>query len=71
MADLISVITTKLFPFVMGLFAQAFSTITGNPLLLLPVCLSLFATCLFMAIGIIKRFGVRGASSGGRRRRRR
>lgn len=71
MADLISVITTKIWPFIIGLFTEVFGVITGNPLVFLPVCLALFASFVFFVISMIRRFGVRGASSGGRRRRRR
>ena len=70
MADIISVITTKLFPFILGLFTNVFDTLTGNPILFLPICLALFATGLFYVLSLVRKFGVRGASAGGRRRRR-
>jgi hypothetical protein len=70
MADLISIITTDLFPFIMGIFATIFSTITGNPLLFLPVCIAIAATGIFYVISLVRKFGVRGVSGGGRRRRR-
>ena len=69
MADLISVMTDNLFPYIMGIFSTAFSTITDNPVLYLPVLVSLAATVIFYVISLIRRFGVRGVGGGRRRRR--
>ena len=69
MADLISVMTDNLFPYIMGIFSTAFSTITDNPVLYLPVLVSLAATVILYVISLIRRFGVRGVGGGRRRRR--
>lgn len=70
MADLISVMTTNLFPYIMGIFSTAFDTITGNPVLYLPVLIGFAATVIFFVIGLIRRFGVKGMGGGRRRRAR-
>lgn len=45
-------------------------TITSNPLLYVPVLIALFGGVVMFAISILKRLGIRGVSSAGRRRRR-
>lgn len=72
MDTLITVMTDSLFPYIMGIFSTAFNTITGNPVLYLPVLVALASTVIFYVISLIRKFGVRGVSSaGGRRRMRR
>lgn len=71
MSTLISIMTDTIFPFIIGVFSDALNTITSNPILFLPVLLALCGTVIFYVISLIRRFGVRGASAGGRRRRRR
>lgn len=53
------------------MFSSIVTTITGNPLLYVPVLIALLGGLVMLAIGVIKRLGVRGVSSAGRRRRRR
>lgn len=53
------------------MFGSIVTTITGNPLLYVPVLIALLGGLVMLAIGIVKRLGVRGVSSSGRRRRRR
>ena len=53
------------------MFGSIVTTITGNPLLYVPELIALLGGLVMLAIGIVKRLGVRGVSSSGRRRRRR
>lgn len=69
MANLISVMNA-IFDYLISLFATVFTTITGNPVLYLPVLLALVASAIFYVISLVRRFGVRGAGGGRRRRRR-
>ena len=69
MADLVSVMTDSLFPYIMGIFSTAFSTITDNPVLYLPVLVSLASVVIFYVISLIRKFGVKGFGGGRRRRR--
>lgn len=55
----------------LSMFGSIVTTITGNPLLYVPVLIALLGGLVMLAIGIVKRLGVRGVSSTGRRRRRR
>lgn len=68
MAGLISVMES-IFDYVIGLFATVFSTITSNPILYLPILLALVGSAIFYVISLVRKFGVRGASGGRRRRR--
>lgn len=70
LANIVSLITDTVFPSVMTFFAKVFTTITGNAILYLPVLLALFATILFWVIRVVRKFGLRSATAGGRRRRR-
>lgn len=56
---------------VIGMFTNVITTITGNPLLYVPVLIAMLGTIVLFAIGVIRRLGVKGVSSSGRRRRRR
>lgn len=67
MADLITAMQA-IFTYLMGLFGDAFETITGNPILYLPILVALAGGAILSVIALIRRFGVRGV---GRRRRRR
>lgn len=54
------------------MFGSIVTTITGNPLLYVPVLIALLGALVMLSIGIVKKLGIRGvSSSGGRRRRRR
>lgn len=69
MTGLITVMNS-IFEYLIGLFGTVFSTITGNPVLYLPVLLALVGSAIFYVISLVRRFGVRGAGGGRRKRRR-
>lgn len=52
-------------------FGDCVDTIMSNPLLFVPVLISIAATIIFFGVGVFKRLGVKGVSSSGSRRRRR
>ena len=56
---------------VLSMFANMVTTITGNPLLYVPVLIALLGGLVMFAIAIVRKFGIRGISSAGRKRRRR
>lgn len=55
--------TGSVYDVLIGLFSNVISTITGNPLLFVPVLIALLAGLVFFAIRVIRKLGVRGASS--------
>ncbi len=62
----------KVFKLLLTMFANVIDTITGNPLLYVPVLLAILGTLVMFAIGVVRRLGIKGvSSSGGRRRGRR
>ncbi len=61
---------TTVYDTVLTMFGSMVSTITGNPLLYVPVLIGLLGGLVMFAIGVVRRLGVRGISSTGRRRRR-
>lgn len=67
--DVLSAMTT-VYETILTMFGSIVTTITGNPLLFVPVLFALFGGVAMFALGIVKRLGVRGVSSTGRRRRR-
>ena len=46
-----------------GLFSNVITTITGNPLLYVPVLIALLGGLVMFAIKVIRKLGVRGVSS--------
>lgn len=68
-SDVLSAMTT-VYETILTMFGSIVTTITGNPLLFVPVLFALFGGVAMFALGIVKRLGVRGVSSAGRRRRR-
>lgn len=62
---------TTVYDLIIGMFANVISTITSNPLIFVPVLIALLGGIVMFAIGVIRRLGVRGISSSGKRRRRR
>lgn len=62
---------TTVYDLIIGMFANVITTITGNPLIFVPVLIALLGGIVMFAIGVIRRLGVRGISSSGRRRGRR
>lgn len=69
-ADVFTAMST-VYTTLLTMFGSIVTTITGNPLLYVPVIIALLGGLVMLAIGVIKRLGVRGVSSAGRKRRRR
>ncbi len=46
-----------------GLFKNVITTITGNPLLYVPVLIALLGGLVMFAVKVIRKLGVRGVSS--------
>ncbi|MEE1321076.1 MAG: hypothetical protein UHM85_06025 [Acutalibacteraceae bacterium] len=69
-ADVFTAMST-VYTTLLTMFGSIVTTITGNPLLYVPVLIALLGGLVMLAIGVIKRLGVRGVSSAGRKRRRR
>lgn len=69
-ANVLSAMTT-VYDLIIGMFANVITTITSNPLIFVPVLIALLGGIVMFAIGVIRRLGVRGISSSGRRRARR
>lgn len=62
---------TTVYDLIISMFANVITTITSNPLIFVPVLIALLGGIVMFAIGVIRRLGVRGISSSGRRRGRR
>ena len=62
---------TTVYDVIIGMFSNVINTITGNPLIFVPVLIALLGGIVMFAIGVSRKLGVRGISSSGRRRRRR
>lgn len=62
---------TTVYDLIISMFANVITTITNNPLIFVPVLIALLGGIVMFAIGVIRRLGVRGISSSGKRRRRR
>ena len=54
---------------VFSMFSSMVTTITGNPLLYVPVLFALLGGLVLFSIRVIRKLGIRGISSAGRRRR--
>ncbi len=63
--------TQDVFDLLLTMFGNVIDTITGNPLLYVPVLLAILGGLVLFAIGVIRRLGIKGVSSSGRRRGRR
>ena len=59
----------EVFTLLLTMFGNVIDTITGNPLLYVPVPLAILGTLVMFAIGVVRRLGIKGVSSGGGRRR--
>lgn len=68
-ADVFTAMTT-VYNTVLTMFGSMVTTITSNPLLYVPVLIGLLGGLVMFAIGVVRRLGVRGISSTGRKRRR-
>lgn len=51
-----------------GVFGDCATTIMSNPLLFVPVLIALAGGVIFFCIGVVRRMGIRGVSSGGKKR---
>lgn len=69
-SNVLSAMTT-VYDLIIGMFANVITTITSNPLIFVPVLIALLGGIVMFAIGVIRRLGVRGISSSGKRRSRR
>lgn len=63
-------LVTEVYNLILSFFSNIIDMIVENPLVFAPVIISFMATLLFFALGMVRRFKVRGVSAGGRRRRR-
>lgn len=61
-ANVISAMET-VYTLLISLFKNVIDTITGNPLLYVPVLIALLAGLVMFAIKVIRKLGVRGVSS--------
>lgn len=68
-ANVLTAMTTVLESFY-TMFSNVITTITGNALLFVPVLFALLGSLIMFAISIVRKLGVRGASAGGKKRRR-
>lgn len=59
----------EVFTLLLTMFGKVIDTITGNPLLYVPVLLAILGTLVMFAIGVVRRLGIKGVSSGGGKRR--
>lgn len=59
----------QVFDLLLTMFGNVIGTITGNPLLYVPVLLAILGTLVMFAIGVVRRLGIKGVSSGGGKRR--
>lgn len=59
----------EVFTLLLTMFGNVIDTITGTPLLYVPVLLAILGTLVMFAIGVVRRLGIKGVSSGGGRRR--
>lgn len=62
---------SQVFQLVLTVFLDCANTIMENPLLLVPIIISIGGMIILFGVGVFKRLGVKGVSSSGRRRRRR
>lgn len=53
----------SVYTLLISLFKNVIDTITGNPLLYVPVLIALLAGLVMFAIKVIRKLGVRGVSS--------
>lgn len=53
----------SVYTLLISLFKNVITTITGNPLLYVPVLIALLAGLVMFAIKVIRKLGVRGVSS--------
>lgn len=61
---------TDILTIIWSTFGNVITTITGNPLLYVPVILGLGASIILGVVKLVKRMGIKGIGSGRKRRRR-
>lgn len=61
---------TSVYDLVLTFFNNVIGTILGNPLLFVPVLISLAGGLMMFAVGMVRRMGLKGVGSGRKRRRR-
>lgn len=61
---------TSVYELVLTFFNNVIGTILTNPLLFVPVLISLAGGLMMFAVGIVRRMGLKGVGSGRKRRRR-
>lgn len=61
---------TEILAVIWSTFGNVITTITGNPLLYVPVILGLGTSIILGVVKLVKRMGVKGIGAGRRRRRR-
>lgn len=61
---------TQVYTLVLTFFSDVIVTIMDNPMLFVPVLISLAGGLMLFVIGIVRKMGLRGVGGGGRRRRR-
>jgi len=60
---------TIFYDYMITLFTNIIDMVVGNPLVFTPVLLAMLGGVVMFVMGLIRKLGVRGVSSGGRRRR--
>lgn len=60
----------EVYTLVLTFFGNVVTTITSNPLLYVPILISLAGGLMMFAVGVIRRMGLKGVGAGRRRRRR-
>ena len=61
-AGVLSAMST-VYSLLVSLFSNVIDTITGNPLLFVPVLIALLGSLVMFAIKVIRKLGVRGVKS--------
>lgn len=59
---------TSVFNLLMEQFTTTVQTVTGNPLLFVPILVAFGGGLIMAGVKVMRKFGVRGLSSGRRRR---
>ncbi len=62
---------TVVYNAVLSMFGDLVTTITGNPLLYVPVLIALLGGLVLFAMKVVRKLGIRGISSAGRKKFRR
>lgn len=56
--------------YILGAFSNVASDVMENPLLFVPIIITITGSLILFAISVFRKLGIRGTSSSGRRRRR-